>query len=252
MAERILFPEWRDSNRDVRYPFADTATLVTRNGFRLPPELFLDGCLYPVGAQAGLYVTAVVVAGQNVTLRVGDAQESNRAEATFSVLEAPEVLAFRDRYGRPAGILVADPAALPLLASWGDGTHAFFPEATPLAASALIPLPDPGLQGIVVEGELLTGDLWLVGGTGIALRWDGDAIRIDAVGDPLFQRRSCGGAEFPTPRFLRTLNGLPPGDAGGITITTGSRLAGDTILRIYSAADGLHFEAVGQKLEGVR
>ena len=58
---------------------------------------------------------------------------------------------------------------------------------------------------------------------------------------------------FVTPRFLKTINGIPPDEYGNFVITVNNKLAGDTILRVYPDGENnlLKIELVGQRLESV-
>ena len=83
-------------------------------------------------------------------------------------------------------------------------------------------------------------------------------IRVDVVGDPLFRRRLCEGV-FTTPNFLRTITArqdcrevICEGDeSGNILISVGSQDSPDTVLRVRATADGLVFETVGERQEGL-
>jgi hypothetical protein len=117
----------------------------------------------------------------------------------------------------------------------------------------VIPTPEVGVRGFLTEaGALLTGDVWWVGERGIVVRDDGGTVRVDVVGDPLFARRLCFPLGlFATPRFIRTINRLPPGPDGDFQVVVGGHDAPDTVLRIYPISPTeLAFEVVGETLEG--
>ena len=185
-----------------------------------------------------MYLSKVVVTGSSVTIHIGDSHTSERASTTFNPAQPPAHLRLTDSYGRPAGILVSEPERLAIFLSWGPGTHEFTQQSAAFVAAVCIPKPGVGLQGVQLpNGEIVTGDIWLVGDDGVVLSAENEVIpgafgaadtvesviRVDVVGDPLFRRRLCAepGA-FPTQRFLESLTFCTPPTAGedGVTGTT--------------------------------
>jgi len=276
MAERILFPQWRDSHEPTKYPFADDATLRNGDGDVIDPAVFLDGTLYPIGGRERMYLSQVEVTSDSATITIGDAGNSNRAAGSFNILDPPDRVKLVDSFGRPAGMFVSTPDRLAIFQSWMVGLHAFEVEGTEFAATVCVPTPEIGLRGILLEdGSLFTGDIWLVGDDGVVLSAEKatadpvecggqqqtfDVIRVDIVGDPLFRRRLCTNANlFETPRFIRSVTVTDeegnsftcvPDDLGNIVFTVGSNLTDEPILRVRTIASGLRIEAVGEQLEG--
>lgn len=255
MATRILHTEYREEQAAPRYPFADTANLQSNDGRSIPPDVFLDASLYPIGSGPRLFLAAITIATSQITFSLSDVTYTTLATAAFDPLAPPSLLQFTDQYGRPAGILVAQPSLLNQFRTWPVGRHTFPLGATEFVASCVIPTPEPGVRGILTEtGDLLTGDVWLVGDRGVVLRRDDDgAIRIDVVGDPLYIRQLCEQVDrFSSPLFVRTINGYPPDKHGNFNLTVGSNRATKTVIRIYPAGDGLTIEAVGGPAVGER
>lgn len=256
MEQRIVYEEWRDEQAGSKYPFADGASLSAGTGLTLDPSIFLDAVLYPIGGGPRVFLTRVTARGtRTVTLVVGTQTGAELASAEFDPLEPPGELPLFDAHGRPAGLIVSTPERLAAFQTWPFGDHEFGQNAE-FAATCVVPTPAPGLRGLMLEdGELFTGDVWVIGEDGVVVRQDGEGvIRIDLVGDPLFRRRLCEPNDlFATPRFIKTINGVPPDERGTFLITVNSELAGDTILRLHPTDDGraLRIEVVGQKLEGV-
>jgi hypothetical protein len=254
--QRIYYQEWRDEQAGSKYPFADGASLTADTGLVLDPAIFLDAVLYPIGGGPRLFLVRVTARGtRTVTIVVGTQTGAELASAEFDPLEPPSELPVFDPLGRPAGLIVSTPERLAAFQTWPFGDHTFGPNAE-FVSSCVVPMPAPGLRGLMLEdGELFNGDVWIVGEDGVVVRQDGEGvIRIDLVGDPLFRRRLCEPNDlFATPRFIKTINGIAPDERGTFLITVNSELAGDTILRLYPTDDGraLRFEVVGQKLEGV-
>ncbi len=269
MTERIIFPEWRRENEPTRYPFAPHATLVNAAGVAVTEGVFLDASLYPVGGLDRLYLSAAVIDHQTATLYVGDAADPRRCSGVVGLVSPDGLVVLADAVGRPAGVLVSEPARLAVIQSWGTGTHEFDQTATEFCATCCVPTPEPGLRGVLLDdGELLTGDVWLVGSDGVVLRRETAAVvngcgvsepvtvvRVDVVGDPLFRRRLCQPRDlFVTPDPVRRLRliapdgsqfELTPDARGNVQIVGGNNAAEDTILRVYTTPAGVRFEVAG-------
>ena len=246
-------PSYRDENLTSRYPFSDGSLLVADSGLAVDVATFTDASIYPIGVGERCGVSAITVSNRLVVIWVGDIRESRLASGRFDPLLPPSTIPLEDAYGRPAGMLLADPLLLAASQAWPSGTHTFATGMAEFVASCVVPTPEVGVRGFLTEdGDLLTGDVWWVGERGVVVRKDGDTVRIDEVGDPLFARRLC----FPlglflTPRFVKTINGIPPGPGGDFQIIVGDHLALDTVLRIYPRGPGeLVIEAVGERLDG--
>lgn len=256
---------WRNEQEAGNYPFSDTATLTSDAGIAFLPNTFLDAHLYPIGAHAGLYITKVAVTAGRVRLYVGTAANDELCSVEFNPLSPPQLLQLKDAYERPAGVLLTAELGLSLAQSWPTGTYTFTRAATEFVASVCCPMPEQGLQALATErGEILSGDVWLVGENGVVVREDPDVfiageavVRVDIVGDPLFRRALCQAEAdspdgpvplFAAPRFLKTINGLPPDEYGRFVINVGTAAADDPVLRITPTQDGLLLKIVGQSL----
>jgi hypothetical protein len=249
MPERIIFPEFRDEQEFSRYPFADSATLLSNTGQRIPPETFIDATVYPIGSRERVSISTITIRSRLVTIALSDPSGAVLCSGSFDPLDPPNLIALADRYGRAAGLLLSEPLRLAIFATWGVGSHTFGTGAAEFAASVSIPTPEIGVRGLLTEaGDLLTGDIWFVGDNGVVIREDGDRIiRIDIVGDPLFVRRVCAPEDlFTAPRFIKTINNCPPDEYGNFVLTVGDHFAADTIIRIYPVDNGLRIEAVGK------
>lgn len=259
-------PGWRDELRGSRFPFDDLASLAGNSGEFIPPEIFADAILHPIGADDIVHLSRVEIVSNEATLTIGTGAQPSLAQATFDMLSPPEQLAFSDQYGRPAGVLAIDTQAIGFFQAWDQGVHSFTPEQTRFAAACCVPLPEPGVRGVVLDdGSMLTGEIWLVGDEGIVLTPATEelvtagggtetvrTIRVDVVGDPLFRRRLCSPV-FQTPRFLRSVTfrqgcqefTCRPDRSGVIRLMVGSRYGPGTVLRVSSQDETLRFEAVG-------
>lgn len=249
---RIIHPEYRDENLASNYPFADTATLLSRDKIQLLPDMFIDASIYPIGGTEQLYISLIVVGTRIVTLWIGDPTNTQLASCSFDPLSPPAMLTLVDTFGRPAGLFLADPIQLAAAQAWPAGSHTFDVGTTEFVASCTIPTPEPGVRGLwTADGNLSTGDAWIIGEDGIVVSLDDNGnIRVDVVGDPLFSRRLCA-STFSTPRFVKTINGIPPDANGDFQITVATLSSPDTVLRIVPVPpDTLRIGLVGVPVQG--
>lgn len=255
---RILYAQFRDEQEDSRYPFADNATLVSsERGLDIGRDTFIDASLYPIDADRGAYISAIVVTATEITIQIGDVGLRKRATATYSPLAIPEngTLDLIDIYGRPAGMLLSTPFLLARFAAWPLETHTFTAAATEFVSSVVIPARAPGVRGIyAANSALLTGDVWLIGDRGVVLRKvDDHTIRADITGEPLFARHLCEPIGKFTPKtFVKTIttNSIPcgPDDYGNFVLTATDYGVSDTVLRIYSQDGNIKIDVVGRKV----
>src|SRR6185436_11537782 len=106
---KVLHPEFRKELEPTPYPFGDSATMTTDGGLTLPPYVFLDAILYPVGSSVGMYLGSVEVTHQAITFTIADPDHSSLATGSFDPIDPPETIALEDQDGRPAGLLVSQP-----------------------------------------------------------------------------------------------------------------------------------------------
>ena len=251
--------EYRAENLTSRYPFADSATLVTRDGYTVGVDWFYDATVGPFVAVAAVELTSIITATGAATLWVGDVDVPKRASASFDPTAPPPLVSLKDTAGRPSGLLVLNQQAVSALQSWTAAEHRFSEGAAAFAVSTIVPAGPAGLLGIADgNGNTLTDEVWLIGEAGVVLTGDATAntIRIDIVGDPLNARRACvtGAAgpgstpsgNFITPGRLRRINYTMPNAYGGYVFTPFSATRGETILRITTEGeDTLVFSLAG-------
>lgn len=248
MPEKLIFQEWQDQQADSAYPFADNATLT--NGVdTIPKGLFVDARLYVIAGGARQFLSSVVVSTLGAYLNISDENETVIATGYLDFGAIGTTIELLDPYGRPAGILVSPPAQLGTLASWTVGEHAFALDETEFTATVVVPQPQIGVRGFLVEGELFAGDTYLVGEQGVFLTLDQGYIRVDIIGNPRARQVFCEQVfSFEQPWFLRTINGYGPDEYGDFKILANDALASDTVLRIESQSNGLGFKLVGKVL----
>ncbi len=240
-----VFQEWRDQQRAARYPFVDGASLRSTDGMELPTSLFLDAVLHaPGGPEQRL--SKISISGLSVTFCVADATQQ-LSSGTITAGTTVEQVDLLDEYGRPAGILVTDPTQVELVSGWPQGDHLFTAAATRFTAGVLVPVYDKSVSAIVLEdGEVFTGDVWLVGVDGVVLSPDGGAIRLDVVGAPRASEQFCReNNSYHQVWPLQTINGIPADEYGNFKLLPGSEAADDSIIRITRAGSGLVISLAG-------
>lgn len=257
-SQRILVPEWRDENKDSRYPFSDSSSLESTNGLFLDKDLFLDAIIYVLGGEGPFYLRSVQNDSGIVKVTINNTANSNEIVGTVDTFSNNKGIPLFDTSGRPAGLLVYDTERAVRLQGWPP-TVVAFADTAQFVASVVVPVPENHLSGFILpDGTVVTGEVWFFGENGIVVRQEDDAIRFDFVGDPLFKRKLCDTESetslFETPNFIKTINGIPADVYGNFLLTANNELAGDSILRIYpnSAENVVKIELVGQKLEAIK
>ena len=79
---KIVFGEWRDDNQQRKYPFADDA-LLTNEILTLQNSLFIDGRLYPIGGDEGLFLNRITRDGSTITFAIRTAAAGELATASY-------------------------------------------------------------------------------------------------------------------------------------------------------------------------
>lgn len=269
------FPQWRDQNEGNNYPFSDSATL-TNGDSTIGGGVFLDASIHPPSNGSRFFLSSVTVSQESGVLTIGDDDDRVIATAEFSLVDPGSAIYIESLDGRPAGTLISDPVRIASIRGFGLGVHSFQLEETEFVADVCLPMPANGVTGIrLPSGEILSGDVWLVGEDGVALSYsesvaDGKLgnpgkvrkiIHVNVVGDPLFKRRLCESTEyFQTPGFIRkiiftdgeTSFECEPDAYGDIQISVNNDLAVDTVLRVRTIETGIHIEAVGAEARGVQ
>ena len=246
--------EWRDSTKPTKYPFTDSAELSASTGRYIDHTSIYDASFYIVNWVSRLYITSIIIssaASKIVTINIGDAENLIIASAELPASNIPSEIFFTDTSGRPAGIMIVDPIAFSFIQTWDIGEH-IFENTAEFVPFVIMHMPSNGVSSFKDgSNNIVSGEVWLVGENGVVVRTEGKNIRVDVVGDPLFKRRVD--SSFITPRFIKTINGIPPNEFGDFKIVSGSYMAGDTILRVYPEPDvpGIRIELVGQSLETI-
>lgn len=266
------FQEWRDQQAGVNYPFADFATLTNGDNVSIPRSIFLDASVYAVGVTEPLHLSQIVITEQDVTLYLGTAQNAQVCSSRYRIANPPDTLFFEDRYGRACGVLVSESVKLALLQNWLPGEYFFNSRQTAFAASCCIPLPTNGVEGFILpDGTVVAGDVVFVAGNGLQFEIVGQSesisvgvcdyspqanglvVKLHAVGDPLFRRKSCD-ETFDQPRFVRRFVivqgdkeiNVEATDTQELQLLTGTGLVPDPALRVGVENNAVTFALLGE------
>lgn len=253
--EKVFPLEWRESQQQSLYPFADGSSLTTKSGLTLPPEIFIDAAIYPIGGNPPVYLSKVIVAVRRITIFIGGSGNDSLASAYYDPVDPADSIELIDASGRSAGALVLNKVEAAVLQSWPVGEYTFNPSSSTFCPTVVMVLPNYGVNSVILnDGTVLTGDVWLVGGEGVILREYDGSIRVDIVGDPLSKRNRCDADvvnSFVTPKFLKTINGIEAGVDNDFKFLVGQNQTIDNIMRVYPKDGTLRVEVVGQVLSGV-
>ena len=247
----IIFPEWRNQNEHINYPFSDIATMISDTGVRMPKSLFDDARFYPIGAVVGVYLKSVVIQGNIVTMTIAD-PDQELAIGSYDYTNPLNDVPFYDSFGRPAGVLVSTVEKLKLLPAALPAAVTFTQKQTEFAASCVVPQPQIGLRGFILDdGSYFTGDLYLVGVDGIVLSVpQPNVIRVDVIGDPYAKLEECDEEGIPVKPLcgLKTINKIAPDPVtGDFKLSPGANppYAVDNVIRVSQNNSELVIETVG-------
>jgi hypothetical protein len=243
----LRYPEWRDSNERVKYPFDMNATM--QNGLViLPDNLFADARVHPLGGGMSQYISSIVKTSTTLSFVIADSSLGVMATGVFTVASpsTKDVISLKDRFGRDAGVLVTDIARLTPLLGWSDGTYDFELEQTRLCQGVVIPMPQGDSVNSIRPDDTaaLAGEVWIVGGLGVVLEvapGDPTVILVHAAGEPRYKQLTCDESfSFPCP--VRTINGVKPDPYGEFQIVPCGLLSLRSVLRVVPMEHGIRIE----------
>jgi hypothetical protein len=171
--------EYRDENRQRRYPLADGANVTSDQGVQLPDDAFLDALVYPFGYDI-VYVSKVDTLSGTVELSTGTTKF-----AAAVIDPATDILEFYDIYGRRIGTMIYGPGLVN-----APGTLTFNADATPLCAASVFQQMQESVNGFVLpDGTVVSGEVTFAGIDGLrcVTYVDSDGVKVlrfDAVGVP--------------------------------------------------------------------
>lgn len=208
MAQNISYPYIQHKGQlDLGvYPFRDNATMQAIQGAQIPPGVITDARTYIPGADPNQYISKITFSKDGITVYIND---SSGVVATAKTKKRQSNTPLYDSYGREVGVLIGDILDLASAIS-GFGTITFDSTAMPFVSSVVVAQPSNIVTGIKDEkGGLISGDVWLVGEDGVALKYEApNTISVNVIGDPLFKRKNCDAEVSTNQATSRPLKGI--------------------------------------------
>jgi len=216
----VLYPEWRQDNEHSRYPFSDSASLTADTNQVLDKDYILDMRIYPIGITDPVYVSRITRTSAYVSINFASGGgEFGGGLWDIGTLTENKLELF-DENAVSIGIIVLSNSGKIALEGWPIGDHNFAQVATELVSTCVVPQPQVGIRGFLLDdGSFLSGNAAFVGGRGVWLSDDGGHMRIDITGDFGQFKDQCGNLEsFVTIPPVKTINGEPPDENGNFLI----------------------------------
>lgn len=263
----IIYEKWRDEQANSKFPFTDDSTLTDIAGRKLSKNLILDASVYAGGLVPVVWLSEINVEPNVITFTLTDSRGVIGVGTWSSTLATNDVLVIKNDVGRIVASFVLNLDEAYELAKIGT-SYVFAKTATEMTTTCLNLFTDNTIDRDVL-GELLQeqGDVYLVGATGIQLECEnafetveGDTysvtkVNINAVGDPLGSRASCGDS-FIVPRFIKEVifqkgtetYSCAPNNLGNVMIVSGAINDINPALRIARDAQGISIGLFGSEL----
>ena len=149
MAEYV---EFENENRLRAYPFAESSSFVADDGYRIENTFVLDAMIYAYRPDGPVRLTEIDFDNRTVTISdnsnvVGTAELGSNKKIDFSCVVYKKG---NIEYTKPAGSIYVSDEFL-----GGTGKHTF--SSLYFSASCVCPVNPHGVEGIIIEGQLLTG-----------------------------------------------------------------------------------------------
>lgn len=266
----VYYPQWRDENAEIRYPFEDESTMLDSFGqVMLLDDWLVDAAIYSPVAQPPVYLRQVKISGNVAYLSLSDAIGQDIGTGIASRQSAAPI-AVRDANGLPVATLVPSSTNHANLFAPGDGTFQFTAQATSFVSSCVLENPAAALQGFRVGSEIyLQNEMIFVGETGVQLTMDDTEevdvngvthdvalLRVHAVGDPQRLARECSDPSRRPSRFIREVvfqygdftHSCVPDQYGNMVFVSGSPAVSDSSLRIQNFENKIRLDLMGQSI----
>jgi len=189
-------------HESASYPFTDASTFRVANGAVFPRNFLLDARIY--ATSKGIYeISRIEKTPTDLKLTIGPAPDRSIITGSYKLLDKEEQIDLYDRYGRRAGVLVVDTAEM--MSFLPDGDYELSANTAKFEVSCHVMVGGRALEGFVVETHtdiddlanttlelgtvtrtLMSGDLNMVGGHGVALVREGNELTIHFTGEPYY------------------------------------------------------------------
>lgn len=245
--------EWRNAASIGSYPFSESSSLRSRNGWILPPGFLVDAQLRLPFGSLGAFLSGIERDGSGISGTISiSTPERSVVLGTFSFTAeqlaggSAQVL---DAGGVSRGMLISGAGAGLVIDSLPHSGATFIVDNGRFETSTTFAYPQPAVRSIDFNGQLLSGRVVLVEGPGIELTREGENIvRVDGIDrdvGTLAQVQDCDRKPAGPP--LRTINTIAPSVHGNFGLQceayTAPNVSEDLrqVLRITPIANGLEF-----------
>lgn len=236
----ISFPSWRDQAREILYPFVDGMTL-SNGEVAIPKDLFVDLSVFAPGVSCPVFISEIEVSSQGSVLKFSDSGGSlcnlnvdHIVSGSSAEVVTKNLVSTRSGVNH-VGVALLNKIGMAQFATWPHGQHYFSRYQTMVLPDIVLPSPESGIRGFVLEnGDIHSGDVVLYGEDGITFRVQGGALKVDAIGDPTFLRKQCDEeqGDFDGGPFLKTINNIAPDNRGNFIFSINTNVVPDTLLRM--------------------
>ena len=146
------FAEFENENRLRSYPFAESSSFIATDGYKIDNSYVVDAMIYAYRPDGPVRLTEIDFDTKTITISdnskvVGKASFINNHKIDFScvVYKKGQI-----EYSKPAGSIYVSDEFLS-----GVGKHTF--DSLYFSASCVCPINPHGVEGILIDGNLLTG-----------------------------------------------------------------------------------------------
>lgn len=264
------YPQWRDENAVIDYPFNDGSTLTDTSGqLYLTFDWLIDAAIYSPIAIAPVHISRITIDGNEAFVYLQDQFQQDIGVGIVDRLSGNPI-AVRDAENQPVATLVPSYSNNSAIFSLGDGDFFFDPTAAEFVASCVLQAPQQAVSGFAVgDDQLVSANLILVGERGIQLTVEpvdeidvnGNAIavqlvRVHALGDPQALTRQCDDISRRPTQFIRelvfqfgdTTHICSPDNMGNVLLLAESESATNSALKITSQVGEIRFQLAGRSI----
>lgn len=241
-----VFASWRDQAAQSKYPFTDFSECLSVSGVPLPASLFLDVSL--VSSQDARVQLVSLLPYETALLAVFQNEFETETFQAVLGITAGETASNLTENGRVCGLVVYDPSSVQYFLS-KYSTAQVFQDSAELCPRCIHVVVKPGVQSLAA-GDLLgnSGVVFLIGENGVVLRQvdlplntlapndPTKAIRVDVVGNPLYDAETCFTADSAVGLAATSINQVRPNSRGSLTLIVDRRTS-QSALRVAQGDD---------------
>lgn len=230
MAERVVYPQWRNQMLANNYPFADGC--VVPSGLA---SVFVDASLY-LPAEGPAWLSRISVSEERVLVSVHQGGETATGQVDRG--SSVDIIKLFSPAGAARGVLVGA-AGFPALFAMPVGDTDYDQDDTEFVARVVAPLPRDGVCSVRVGDITMSGPVTLFAEEGVRLTPMGNKIRVDVIGQHL------SATDTATAHGIKTINLLNPDATGLFRFVSSLVLASDSALRISADTSTVTFSLAG-------